>query len=126
ALVLGVFVFLNNRKETINKVFFLLTILFCSWIYFDLILWASEKPELIMFFWSALILIEYFIFITALWLTHLFLFKRNFSKIFFGIFVALFLPILILGHTEFNLIAFDASNCDRGVFEGALWIYLYI
>jgi hypothetical protein len=50
ALILGFFVFLSNRKNLVNKIFFAVTILFSIWVYFDLILWASENSEYIIFF----------------------------------------------------------------------------
>lgn len=126
SLILGMYVYFNNRKNNINKIFFLLTISFSSWIFFDLVLWASEKPNLIMFFWSSLIYIEYIIFVLSFWLTYIFIYKKKLPDIYKRIMLILSLPILFLSLSTQNLIAFDWSNCDRGAFEGALWVYLYI
>lgn len=126
ALILGFFVFLNNRKAPINKLFFLLTLAFSVWVYFDLILWASEKAELVMFFWSNLIFVEFAIFAIGFWLAYAFLHKEKVPSIYKAIFIGMFMPIIALAATSHNLIAYDLSNCDRGVFEGALWTYLYI
>ena len=45
ALILGIFVFFSNKKLLVNKLFFLLTILFSIWTYFDLILWATQLVD---------------------------------------------------------------------------------
>ncbi len=126
ALILGFFVFLNNRKTTINKLFFLLTLAFSLWVYFDLILWASEKAGLVMFFWSNLIYVEFAIFAIGFWLAYAFLYKERVPAVYKAIFIVMSMPIIALAATSHNLIAYDLSNCDRGVFEGALWTYLYI
>ena len=52
SLVLGLFVLINNPKALVNRILFCVTIFFSLWVYFDLILWASPSPELVMFFWS--------------------------------------------------------------------------
>lgn len=125
AIFIGIFILLNN-KSLINKIFFTLTGLFSLWVYFDLILWASEKPQIIMFFWSSIVYVEYFMFVTSFWLVYVFLFKKNVSNFYKIIFILFFIPIIIFNNTEYSLIAFDLSNCDRGAFEGPLISYLYI
>ena len=44
ALLLGIFVLLNNRKALVNWALFFVTLMFAVWTYFDLILWASPTP----------------------------------------------------------------------------------
>lgn len=38
----------------------------------------------------------------------------------------LFVPLIVLAHTSYNLIAFDFTNCDRNAIEGPLWNYVYV
>lgn len=126
ALFLGLFVYLQNRKNIINKLFLILTICFSIWVYFDLILWATEKPVYSMFFWSSMIYFEYALFAVSIYLLHYFLFKKNISKFLNMLFVLLFIPIIIFANTEHNLISYILTDCERGVIEGALWTYVYL
>lgn len=125
ALIIGIFVFSNNRKSLVNKVLLFLTLTFSIWVYFDLILWATEKPHYVMFFWSIMAPIELLFYFLAAYLVYLFLKKSDVSfkiKILSSLF---FLPVIIFTHTHYNLSAFDYTNCDLGAFEGVLWKYIY-
>lgn len=126
SIILGLFVFLSNKKLLINRLFFILTLLFSTWIYFDLILWATGDIEHEMFFWKILLPVEFLIFVTTFFLTKKFISDVKVSKIYKTLFSLLFLPILLLTYSNYNLTAFDYTNCDRGAFEGPLWTYLYI
>ncbi|KKW44482.1 MAG: hypothetical protein UY94_C0022G0003 [Parcubacteria group bacterium GW2011_GWA2_56_21] len=72
ALLLGIFVLLNNRKALVNWALFFVTLMFAVWTYFDLILWASPTPQDVMFFWSAIIPVEMLIYAGSLYLVYLF------------------------------------------------------
>lgn len=126
SLFIGLFIFIKARKELINKVFIALNLLFSLYIFLDLILWASEKPTEIMFFWSLLGTIEFFIFFTSFYL--LYVFVKNKPASFNGRFFVflLYIPIFIFTSTNKNLTAFDYSNCDRGAFEGPMLNYVFI
>jgi signal transduction histidine kinase len=126
ALILGFFVYFQNKKNIIHRLFLALTLCFSVWVFFDLILWATEKPEYSMFFWSSLIYFEYALFALSIYLLHYFLFKRNIPKFLNIILFILFIPIIIFANTEHNLISYILTDCDRGVIEGALWTYMYL
>ncbi len=126
ALLVGFFVLINDYKNSNNIKLFLLCVSFSVWVYFDLILWADEKSELIMFFWNILIYVEYVIFYLALSLLYSFTRAREFNFITNLAAFALLLPIILSSHTSLNISYYDLSNCDRGLSEGILWSYLYI
>ncbi|MCB9806118.1 HAMP domain-containing histidine kinase [Candidatus Nomurabacteria bacterium] len=126
ALLLAVFVLLNNPKGQLNRMLFLLTLVFTLWSLSDLILWAMDRADYIMFFWSILIHFDVLIYVISYYFVYFFLFK-SFAplKHTLGMF-ALLLPILFLAPSSFNLIGFDFSNCEREAIEGVLWHYAYL
>lgn len=126
SLLLGFFVYFNNRKSQINKLFFLLAATFSVWVYFDLILWASEKASLIMFFWSSIVYVEYLLFVFAFMLCYAFLYKNKMSAGYKWILIGLSIPLLLFTYSDYSLIAYDLTNCDREPFEGAAITYLYL
>src|SRR3989344_3680406 len=60
ALLAGFVVFLKSGKSKAGITLFIVTILFSLWTFFDLILWATNRPDVVMFFWSLQILLEPF------------------------------------------------------------------
>lgn len=125
ALLFGFFMILNNRKDLISKILFFITITFSLWSYFDLILWANEKSELIMFFWAMLILLEPVIYASCLYAMYLFFDKNDVTlnkKLIIGV---LTLPVVFLLPTQYSLLGFDLTDCDRVALEGPLVYYAY-
>lgn len=123
ALATGFFVFFQNRKELINRLLFLIMVAFSAWIFFDLILWANEKPDLIMFFWALILLAEPLVYALCVYFIGVFIEKKDVSlKKKIGIFLPL-LPIILLLPTKLTLLGFDLSNCYREPIEGPIATY---
>lgn len=126
ALVMGMFVFFTNRKDLINKLLLAIIFFFCIWIFFDLILWATEKTEFTMFFWSSMIFLDLLIYSAALYFIYVFTYQKDLS-LFGKILISLpFLPLIFFAPTNYNLEFFDFTNCDRDALEGILWRYTYL
>ncbi len=123
SITIGTFILLKDRKSLLNKLLFLITFMFSVWAIFDLILWATEKPEYSMFFWSSVVLIEPLIYALCLYFIDIFFNKKDISfKKKLGIFLPL-LPIIILLPTKFVLQDFDLTNCYRDITEGFVAVY---
>lgn len=126
ALLFGILIYFSNRKQVLNKTLFLIMVLFSFWAITDLILWATEKVDLIMFFWSLLAYIEPLIYFSCFYLVYFFIRKRDVPFKYKLFFVLTYIPIIIWAPSSFNLIAFDFTNCEREALEGSLWAYIYI
>lgn len=126
SFIIGLIIFLKDPKALINRILFFITISFSFWVFFDLALWANEKPDLQMFFWSLLVIIEPIIYAACLYFIYVFVEKKDISfykKLGIGI---LLLPTLVFASTKLALIGFDLSTCDREVAEGPIVLYGYI
>lgn len=127
SVIIGIAVLVNNPRALINRALFVMMAAFAVWIYFDLILWASEKPEYIMFFWSALAPIELLIYAAAWYLMSVLANRGNEPSPRDKLIATLtFLPTFLLAHTSYNLLGYDYTNCDRAAVEGPLWQYIYL
>src|SRR3989344_1010894 len=125
SFLIGLFVFIKDRKALTNRVLFFITSLFSLWVFADLVLWANEKPNLIMFFWSLQIIIEPLIYAACVYLIYIFITKKDTSlKNKLGIAVFL-IPTLLFASTKFALTGFDLTNCYRETGEGILALYGY-
>ena len=123
SLIFGFFVLSKDRKGLLNKLLFLIMMTFSLWVFFDLILWGNEKPKLIMFFWSSMLIIEPLIYALCVYFIDVYIEKKDISfKKKIGIF-ALLLPVIILLPTKFALVGFDLTNCFREPIEGFVATY---
>ncbi len=125
-LIIAIFVFLQNPKGSVNRALLFLTLIFTFWSLIDLILWATNRPDLIMFFWSILIHFDLLIYIAAFYFIYAFI--KNARPRWWEEFILLsfFIPLILFAHTNLNLIAFDYTNCWREALEGPLWqFYVY-
>lgn len=126
SLLLGIAVLFINPRALVNRILFAITFFFATWVYFDLILWASEKPPYIMFFWSAIVPIELLIYLACWYLIEVFANQgRDVPFAHKMVMLGTMIPILLFAHTSYNLLGFDYSNCDREAIEGPLVQYLY-
>lgn len=126
SLGIGFLVFLKDKKSLAGKILFFITIIFSLWVFSDLVLWASEKPDLIMFFWSLQVIIEPLIYAASVYFVDVFIEKKDISlgkKI--GI-ASLIIPIILFASTKFALVGFNLSNCDREAIEGPITLYGYL
>lgn len=121
ALAISLIVFFNNPKSTISKLFLLFAILFSSWIFLDLILWATNEPSVVMFSWSMQVLFEPLIYVVAFYLFHVY-FKNKIPSLAINVVtLVILLPIFIFLPTKLNLEALILSYCEAS--EGYLALY---
>lgn len=125
SFLVGLFIYLRGRKELSNNLLFIITIVLSVWIFGDLVLWASEKPSMVMFFWSLINIFEPLVYLFSLYFFLVFVDKKDISVGKKVLFVGLVLPILALASTRFGMLGFDLSNCDRAAIEGPIAQYGY-
>jgi signal transduction histidine kinase len=125
-LLLAFFVFIHNPRGRAAQALLAMALAFTAWSFIDLVLWASERSDIIMFFWSILIHFELLVYITAFYFIHTLFTNRWPSWRSEAVILAMFVPLVLFGHTSLNLIGFDFTNCWREALEGPLWqSYVY-
>lgn len=125
-LLIALVVFRHNPTSKPAQALIFTTAAFAIWSLLDLILWASERSDVIMFVWSIQIYFDLLIYIGALYFVYAF-FNKKFLPLRYEIALScLLLPLILLSHTSLNLTGFDFTNCWREAFEGPLWsLYTY-
>jgi signal transduction histidine kinase len=125
SLIIGGFVFLKSRELLLSRILLAVTLLFTAWAFFDMILWATDKPYFTIFFWSMEVLIEPMIYAAMFYFVYVFIHNTDnpfWHKLAVG---ALLLPTILLTPTHFAIEGFDLTSCDREAVEGALAHYGY-
>ena len=118
------FTFLKLKPWPKNA-FRLMAISYIVWLFCDLVLWANENMEHVLFFWTLINLVEPLIFISAF--AYFYHFTENktlpvWSK--WVIFVLL-LPTMVMAPIGLSVVGFDYTTCDRNVVEGVAAYYNY-
>ncbi len=111
SLMIGLFIYLSNRKNLINQIFFWSLVPFLLWVFFNIIIWSSNRSDIIMFLWALQIMIEPLTYIGMLYLFYVFINKRDVNlriKVWTGI---LYLPLIAITPTAYSLPGFNLSLC---------------
>ncbi len=111
ALLVGFAVFYKTGKSKVGSTLLTISTLFSLWCIIDLILWATNRPDIVIFFWSMQILIEPLIYLLAFYLVYLFIKKDDlpFKSKLLGI--MLYFPIIIFLPTNLNLVGVSLADC---------------
>ena len=111
AILLGIFVLASNRFLLINRLLFLVSVLFVIFVGIDLITWTSYNSINYMFFWAFFGIVTSLLYLSCVYFAYVFINKKNIPfKILFVFFILTF-PILLLTPTVFNLTGFSDLDC---------------
>ncbi|MDD5489609.1 MAG: ATP-binding protein [Candidatus Moranbacteria bacterium] len=122
SIILGFFVFLNDRKSIAAKILLFIALGFFIWGILALILFATNSPRQVMLFWSITILVEPLIYAGCLYLAYVFFDKKDIGFLRKIIAIALILPFILLLSSKYNLIGVKISDCTA--IEGLLALYI--
>lgn len=121
ALGMGLIMLFKNYKSLLSRLLFFINLSFCTWVFFDLIQWATNRPSVLIFYWALSVLVEGIIFILSIYIVDVYIEKKDISigkKAVFALFLA---PIIGLLATRYNLIGVDAFTCNA--IEGPIATY---
>ncbi len=114
-LIAGIFAYMlfSKIRESLTVRLLLTSILlFVTWTLIDVFLWASNRADLVLFYWSLQILLETLLYSSAFYLTFTFVKKKDLNlknKIFLSLGI---LPIVILLPSIHLLPGIDVSYCN--------------
>ncbi len=124
SLILGFFILLGSGRLD-GKILFFIFLGFIIWLFSDLVLWATERSSLVMFFWTLEVIIEPLIYAASFYFVQVFILKNDTSVKTKALTVLALLPIIVFASSRYSLLAFNLSNCDREAMEGPLVRYAY-
>ena len=112
ALLVGLLVFYKSNKSKIGTTLLLVNLLFSAWCIFDLVIWATNRPDLVLFFWSLQILFEPLVYLLCFYLVYLFIKNKDlaFKWKLFGI--LLYSPVVLLLFSKYNLVGITQTDCN--------------
>lgn len=115
ALIASIFtaiILFRSKEKTFGKIFLIMSCIFSLWVLIDWHIWATNRSNIVMFLWSIQILIELLVYIFGIYLSYLFINKKEPKEKYKILGVLTIVPIVILLPTKFILSGIDLSYCD--------------
>lgn len=104
--------FLKARHSLSLKLFVINILFFIAWAVIDLLLWASNDPGIVLFYWGLQILLEMLLYAGALYFAYIVITRKDlplYGKVFLAVLIA---PIIVLLGTDALLPAIDIAYCN--------------
>src|SRR3989344_4809214 len=76
ALLVGVYVFFKNRQSLVSQLLLTMFALFSFWAITDVFIWATNRTDIVIFWWSLQVLVEPIIYAVAFYLFHMFAYGK--------------------------------------------------
>lgn len=104
-----------------RRILFWSVLPFLAWVLLDSVFWASNRGDVIMFVWSAIILVEPMIHAGIFLLLYHFVFRKFIPATYVSILFLLFIPLFLFIATPLTLQLFDVTECLA--VEGIIGLY---
>lgn len=112
ALIFGSIVFRKMNDSGVGGWLLTSAILFFIWGFADLLLWATNDPRVVLFFWSIQVLIEPLIFMATLFMSYSFFFKKQVPFKWLLLTLLTIVPLILYFPTNHTLIGVTLSDCN--------------
>ncbi|MCR4275855.1 MAG: HAMP domain-containing histidine kinase [Candidatus Parcubacteria bacterium] len=113
AAVIFALVLIPRVRESLSIKLFLATILFfTAWTIIDVLLWASNRPDIVLFYWSLQMLLESLLYVSAFYFAYVFIAQKELKFMWQIGLVLLLVPILVLLPTPYLLPGVDIAWCN--------------
>jgi signal transduction histidine kinase len=107
------FALIGRIRESATVRWLYVTIFFFSaWTLVDVLLWASNSPDLVLFYWNIQILLEALIYGSAFFLAYAFITNKNSGPRAAALLTALVMPIIAVIPTSHALTGIDIAYCN--------------
>lgn len=124
ALLVGFFVFLNGRQFILNRLLFVISILFSLWTLTNLIVWTNIHSDFMLLAWSFFGILSALLSIFSVYFVYVFVKGKDVSNRMKILFLSLLAPVIVLAPTAYNLNGYNITTCDAFTYEN-LAFYAY-
>jgi signal transduction histidine kinase len=122
-LLVGCFVFLNNRRSLEGKLLLSVSMIFSLWVINILVQWTASYHSVLMFAWQLTSFIEISLYLCIAYFAYVFSFKQDLPFLVKILFTAILLIVLTITPTTLNVENYDIVNCQGN--NGIAWTYFY-
>ncbi len=123
SLILGLFIFIKDKRSLVSKLFLGISILFSLWVINIIVQWVAVPTSLVHFSWQLTGILEVPIFLLSVYFVSVFAKQQDISlksKLLLSLF---YFVVLFFTPTAYNIPSFNLADCQGNV--GLLWKYIY-
>ncbi len=127
-VVFGFLILIKDRGSIRSKLLFLLSLTFALWVINIIIQWISVRADMVMFAWQITAIFEILLPLLVLYFAYVFIEKRDLSWVTKIIGSGLYLLVIILTPTIYNVQSFDIIYCEgmNGFLLYSIYIFEFI
>src|SRR3989344_3184780 len=112
AVVFALLLIPKVRESLSIKLYLVSVFFFTAWTIIDVLLWASNRPDLVLFYWSLQILLEILLYTSAFYFAYVFIAQKDLQFLGKIGLVILLAPMIALLPTSYLLPGIDISLCN--------------
>lgn len=113
AAVIFTLVLIPRVRESLSiKLFLAVILFFTAWAVMDILLWASNRADIVLFYWSLQMLLEMLLYVSAFYFAYVFIAQEDLKFLWKIGLVILLMPIIVLLPTSYLLPGVDVSFCN--------------
>lgn len=124
AVFFGLYVYFKDNRSMQSKGLLLISLSFSFFLLNEIVQWIAVRADLVHFGWQMSAILQPLIFGSVFYFVYVFLYKRSLPFRYELILTFLFLPVILLLPTIYNMSAFDIYECES--LNGLLWDYIYL
>lgn len=124
SLLISIYIYYRDNRSTQSSLLLMFTISFILWVVNVVLQWIASYHYVLMFAWQLTVLFELLLYLYALKFSYFFYFQGSFNKTYSIISNTLFLIVVALLPTTYNIASYDVNNCE-GVL-GIAWNLVYV
>jgi signal transduction histidine kinase len=112
AVIFAIALIPRVRESLAVKLYLVSVFFFTAWTIIDVLLWASNRADIVLFYWSLQLLLELLLYTSAFYFAYVFIAQKDLpfsGKL--GLTVLL-IPVLVLLPTSYLLTGVDLSFCN--------------
>ncbi len=112
SILIAIFVLSHGWKQRLNRTLALTLLPFIYWVFANVMIWATNRSDLIMFLWAIQILLEPLVYVGMLSLVYTFINdEKEIPSRAQMLFFLIYLPLIFITPTTYSLLGFDLQNC---------------
>ena len=100
------------RESLAIKLFLAAVFFFSAWTIIDVLLWASNRPDIVLFYWSFQILLELLLYTSAFYFAYVFIAQKDLQFLGKVGLAILLIPVIVILPTSYLLPGVDISYCN--------------
>lgn len=112
AVVFALLLVPHVRNSLSIKLYLVSVSFFTAWTIIDVLLWASNRPDLVLFYWSLQILLELLLYTAAFYFAYVFIVQKDLQFLGKIGLVILLIPIIVVLPTTYLLPGVDIAFCN--------------